>query len=166
MLINDLLTPKNKLQTVTTNDTLATALSIMEDFNHRCIPILDKTNTIYRGNIYRYHIYRHLAHGGTLTESVTNLIKNATKFIIEQDSFFNLFFMLNDLPYISVLNKEHHFLGVVTHKDFMSMLSHSWQLTNSSYAMTIELSDDSHDFQQVIKLIKKFTDLNGVITLD
>lgn len=166
MLINSLLTPKNKLQTVTTQDTLSTALSIMEDYNHRCIPILDKTNTIYRGNIYRSHIYKHIVNGGSLSDSVTTLIKNATKFILEEDSFFNLHFTLNDLPYISVLNSEHHFLGIIYHKDFMSMLSDAWRLSNSSYAMTIELSDDSHDFQKVIKLIKKFTDFNGLITFD
>lgn len=166
MLISSLLIPKESLKTITASGTLKDALAIMEDNQLRCIPILDDSNVLYRGNIYRYHIYQHIAKGQSLDVPVMHLLKNANKFILNSDSFFSLFFKLNDLPYVSVLNEKHHFLGVIQHKDVMTMLSKSWCATSSSFVLTIELPEDSKSFLNILKLLKKHTDLNGIITLD
>lgn len=166
MLIPSLLISKENLPFISTQETLETALDILENTSFRCLPILDASGTLYRGNIYKYHIYRHVAKGGSLQDSVTTLLKNATKFIRYDDSFFTLFFKLSDLPYISVLDEQHHFIGIVQHEDVMRMLSQTWRLSDASYAITIEIPEDSTSFMSVIKLIKKFTDITGIITLD
>lgn len=166
MLIPSLLIPKENLPIISTQETLETALDILENSSFRCLPILDTSGTLYRGNIYKYHIYRHIATGGSIQDSVTSLLKNATKYIHYTDSFFTLFFKLSDLPYISVLDDQHHFVGIVQHEDVMRMLSQTWRLSDASYAITIEVPEDSISFISVIKLIKKFTDITGMITLD
>lgn len=166
ILISSLLIPKESLKTITAERTLKEALAIMEDNKLRCIPILDQSNLLYRGNIYRYHIYQHIANGHSLDKPVTHLLKNANKFILNTDSFFTLFFKLNDLPYVSVLNEKHHFLGVIHHKDVMAMLSQSWCATHSSFVLTVEVPEDSKSFLNILKLLKKHTNLNGIITLD
>ncbi len=59
MLLKSLIKPKERLVTVQENVTLEEALKILEDSGYRCVPILDETGTIFRGNIYKMHIYRH-----------------------------------------------------------------------------------------------------------
>lgn len=166
MLIQSLLIPKEKLVVATIDFNLEQALSLMEDNTLRSLPVLDDTKQLYRGSIYRYHIYRHLAHGGSLNQSVMILLKNATKFIYDTDSFYTLFFKLNDLPYISVLDKKHHFLGIVKHDDVMTMLSESWQLTHASFALTIEIPEDTTSFLEAIKIVKKHTNIAGLLTFE
>lgn len=58
------------------------------------------------------HIYRHKANGGDMTLPVTHLLKNATKFIYLDTSFFKVFFTIKELPYIAVLDSENHFYGI------------------------------------------------------
>lgn len=166
MLIKSLLTPKEKIIVATIDFNLEQALSLMEDNTLRSLPVLDTTKQLYRGSIYRYHIYRHLANGGSLNDSVMILLKNATKFIYDTDSFYTLFFKLNDLPYISVLDSKHHFLGVVKHDNVMTMLSESWQLTHASFALTIEIPEDTTSFLEVIKIVKKHTHIAGLLTFE
>lgn len=166
MLINALMIPKDAIDVATTDYDLATALSVMEEKKQRSLPILDDTKTLYRGNIYRYHIYRHIANGGSLNDSVMHLLKNATKYIYNTDSFFTLLFTLNDLPYITVLDDKHHFLGIIRHTDVMNMLSQTWRVTEASFALSIEVPEDTTSFLEVVKIVKKYTDITGLITCD
>lgn len=166
MLIQSLLTPKEKLIVATIDFNLEQALFLMEENTLRSLPVLDDSQQLYRGSIYRYHIYRHLANGGKITDSVMILLKNATKFVYNTDSFYTLFFTLNDLPYISVLDEKHHFLGIIKHDDVMTMLSESWQLTHASFALTIEIPEDNTSFLEVIKIVKKHTHIAGLLTFE
>ena len=71
----------------------------------RCVPVLDESGKLFRGNIYKMHIYRHKSRGGDMQLPVTQLLKNATKFISINSAFFNIFFTIKDLPYITVLDE-------------------------------------------------------------
>lgn len=59
MLLKSLVKPKERLVTVREDVTLEQALKVLEDSGYRCVPILDETGQIFRGNIYKMHIYRH-----------------------------------------------------------------------------------------------------------
>ena len=52
MLMKDLIKPKAELTTVREDATLEEALTVLETSGFRCVPILDATGNIYRGNIY------------------------------------------------------------------------------------------------------------------
>ena len=56
MLIKSLVIKKDYLTTVNEKATLAEALKVLEDSGYRCVPIVDDTGTIFRGNIYKMHI--------------------------------------------------------------------------------------------------------------
>ncbi|WP_167753758.1 MULTISPECIES: cyclic di-AMP binding protein CbpA [unclassified Granulicatella] len=166
MIISSLLFPRENLPHVSSIDTISSALDLMETHDLRCIPILDSSGQLYRGNIYKYHIYRHIAKGGSLEIAVTTLLKNATKFVYDTDAFYTLFFKLKDLPYIAVLNHDNHFLGVVRHDDFMLMLSQTWKINASSFSITVDLSGETNLLPQLIKLIKKSSENFELMTLD
>ena len=81
MLLKTLIKPKKELTTVKEDCTLEEALHVLEDSGYRCVPILDESGKIFRGNIYKMHIYRHKSRGGDMNLPVTYLLKNATKFV-------------------------------------------------------------------------------------
>ncbi|EJC3729378.1 CBS domain-containing protein, partial [Enterococcus faecalis] len=76
MLLKSVVIKKDNLTTVNESCTLEEALSILEDSGYRCVPILDESGKIFRGNIYKMHIYRHKANGGDMSLPVTYLLKN------------------------------------------------------------------------------------------
>ena len=75
MLLKSLVKPKERLVTVREDVTLEQALKVLEDSGYRCVPILDETGQIFRGNIYKMHIYRHKSRGGDMQLPVTSLLE-------------------------------------------------------------------------------------------
>lgn len=64
MIFNSLIKPKATLTTLPETATLDEALTVLEDTGYRCVPVLDKSGKIFRGNIYKMHLYRHKARQG------------------------------------------------------------------------------------------------------
>lgn len=166
MLLKSLVKPKSRLVTVTENVSLKDALNILEESGFRCVPILDETGTIFRGNIYKMHIYRHKSRGGDMNLPVTTLLKNATKFISVDSAFFHVFFSIKDLPYIAVLSKENKFYGILTHTRLLDMLSQSWNVNIGSYVITVLAPGNRGDLETISKIITKYTSIASVISLD
>lgn len=166
MLMKSLIKPKDRLTTVSESTTIEDALKVLENFNFRCVPILDETGTIFRGNIYRMHIYQHKANGGDMSLPVTTLLRNATKFININSAFFHVFFSIKDLPYIAVLDEQNNFYGILTHTRLLDMLSQSWNVNVGSYVLTVIVPGGRGDLEDVTKIITKYTGIASVITLD
>jgi len=166
MLLKTMVYKKQDLTTVTESNTLEEALQILEDSGFRCVPILDETKKIFRGNIYKMHIYRHKANGGDMTLPVTHLLKNATKFIHINSSFFQVFFTIKELPYIAVLDEDNYFYGILTHSSLLNMLSQSWNVEKGSYVLTIASTGKQGDLANMTKIISKYSNIASCITLD
>lgn len=166
MLIKQLSLPKKNVTTISEDTTLQTAIDLLEQSGYRCVPILDKTGQIYRGNIYKMHIYRHQSRGGDMSLPVTHLLKNATKYVHLDDSFFNIFFMIKDLPYITVLDHKNHFYGILTHSSLIDMLQQSWSIDRGSYVLTVATAGERGDFSSVAKIINRFSSIMSVLSLD
>lgn len=166
MLIRSLAIPKRELTVVKESATLQEAIEILEESGYRCVPILDETGTLFRGNIYKMHIYRHKANGGDMNLPVTHLLKNATKFISLDSSFFKVFFTIKELPYIAVLNKDMTFFGIMTHSSLLNMLAQSWSVDAGSYVLTILAPGQKGDLFQITKIINRYSSIASVISLD
>jgi len=166
MLLKSLVKPKERLTTVREDATLEEALKILEDSGFRCVPILDETGQLFRGNIYKMHIYRHKSRGGDMSLPVTTLLKNATKFISVNAAFFNVFISIKDLPYITVLDDNNHFYGILTHARLLDMLSQSWNVNVGSYVLTVVSSGERGDLASMAKIITKYTSISSVMSLD
>lgn len=166
MLLETLIIKKENLTTVKEDVTLQQALNILEDSGFRCIPILDQTGQIFRGNIYKMHIYRHKANNGDMTLPVTSLLKNATKTIQMDSPFFKIFFNIKDLPYIAVLDEKNIFYGILTHSKLLDMLSDAWNINLSNYVLTVLSDGKQGDLALMSKIIAKFVSIGGCMTLD
>ena len=165
MILKSLIQTKDELVTVQEDISLAEALDILEDTGFRCVPILDKTGKIFRGNIYKMHIYRHKSRGGDMTLPVTYLLKNATKFISINAAFFNIFFTIKDLPYITVLDENNYFFGILTHNRLLKMLSRSWNVELGSYVLTVLSKGERGDLVDIAKTITQYSEIASCISL-
>lgn len=166
MLLKSIVRKKKDLTTVSETCTLEEALKILEESGFRCVPILDKTGKIFRGNIYKMHIYRHKSTGGDMTLPVTHLLKNATKFIYVDTSFFKVFFTIKELPYIAVLDEKNYFYGILTHASLLNVLAQSWSVETGSYVLTIASTGKQGDLALITKIISKYSAIAACITLD
>lgn len=166
MLIKSLVLKKEFLTTVKETVTLEEALKILEDSGFRCVPILDESGTIFRGNIYKMHIYRHKSQGGDMSLPVTYLLKNATKTIPVNAPFFKVFFNIKDLPYIAVLDENANFYGILTHAKLLGMLSEAWNVDVGSYVLTVMSTGERGDLAKMSKILARYVSISGCITLD
>ena len=166
MLIRELSLAKTRVRTVPETVTLEEALELLEEYGYRCVPILDETGTIYRGNIYRMHIYKHKSEGKDMSLPVTHLLKNATKYVHTYSSFFSIFFMIKDLPYITVLDNNNHFYGILTHSALINLLQQSWKLDTGSYVLTIAAAGERGDLANIAKAVNRYSGIMSCITLD
>lgn len=166
MIFNSLIKPKAELTTLPETATLQEALTVLENTGFRCVPILDKTGHIFRGNIYKMHIYRHKSRNGDMDLPVTALLKNSTKFVSIQDSFFSVFFSIRDLPYIAVLDEDNQFYGILTHNRLLRMLAAGWNVNNGSYVLTVVAKDERGALMNAAKEITRFCQIVNVISLD
>lgn len=165
MRIKSITLPKEKLTTVTEEASLEEALAILEQSGFRCIPVLDKSGTIFRGNIYKMHIYRHQAHGGSLDLPVTDLLKNATKYININASFFKVFFTIKELPYIAVLDERQHFYGILTHSALLGLLEKSWDVRTGHYTITVSYPGNQSDLAVITRIITRYVPISSCISL-
>lgn len=166
MLIKQLSKHKDVVETISEDTTLQEAIELLEANGFRCVPILDKTGKIYRGNIYKMHIYRHKSRGGDMSLPVTHLLKNATKYIHINSSFFKIFFMIKDLPYITVLDENNHFYGILTHSSLIDMLQQAWNIEQGSFVLTVAVPSDKGALTEVSKIINKTCSIMSVLSLD
>jgi len=166
MLIKELSLAKTRVRTVPETVTLEEALELLEEYGYRCVPILDESGKIYRGNIYRMHIYKHKSEGKDMSLPVTHLLKNATKYVHTYSTFYSIFFMIKDLPYITVLDENNHFYGILTHSALISLLEQSWKLNTGSYVLTIAAGGERGDLADIAKIVSRQTGIMSTITMD
>lgn len=166
MLIKELSLAKTRVRTVPETVTLEEALELLEEYGYRCVPIVDESGKIYRGNIYRMHIYKHKSEGKDMSLPVTHLLKNATKYVHTYSSFYSIFFMIKDLPYIAVLDENDHFYGILTHSAIINLLEQSWKINAGSYVVTIAAAGEKGDIAAITRIVNRYSDIMSLITLD
>lgn len=166
MIFDSLIKRKDSLTTLPEDASLQEALDTLEQSGYRCVPVLDSTGTIFRGNIYKMHLYRHKSRGGDMSLPVTTLLKNSTKFISINAAFYTVFFTIRDLPYIAVLDKDNHFYGIITHNGLLRMLTEAWNVKNGSYVITVNIKDERGDLVRAAKEVSRFCPIVNVISLD
>lgn len=166
MIDISLIQTKDELVTVTENTTLAEVAEIFATNSMRAIPILDAQGMIFRGNIYKQHLFEHQANNGDLSLPVTTLMRNSTKFIFKDSQFYELFFVLRDLPFIAVLDENHHFFGVFTHKSLMDLLAQSWSVEDGGVAISVALNKNTPgELSKIAKTISRYANISSVLSL-
>ncbi|MCK2158578.1 CBS domain-containing protein [Exiguobacterium sp. Helios] len=166
MLVQSLCIPKHQCVKILETATIREALQTLEETGYRCVPVLDQTGQLFKGNIYKMHIYRHGMNGGSLDDNVMTLIKNTTKFIYTGSNFFEVFFSIKELPYIAVLNDDGQFFGILPHGKMLGMLEEAWNRDSGSYILTVALSEQKGALEKIAKIVNKYSTVASLMTLD
>ncbi|MCR8969550.1 cyclic di-AMP binding protein CbpA [Facklamia sp. 7083-14-GEN3] len=168
-MIEDLMTPKKAILTLPETCTCLEAVELLEKNNLRCAPVVDDSQSIFRGNIYRFHIYQYKFHNPDADLSslpVTRFLKNTTKIIRIHHSILELFFAIKDLPYVAVLSKEHTFLGIVEHTNFLSFLNQAWDMPVVGYILKVEALGQKGNLTKIARLVNRYCDISSSMTID
>ncbi|UCZ54827.1 cyclic di-AMP binding protein CbpA [Bacillus shivajii] len=159
--------PKEEVTFVKESYTIKEALQQLEDSGFRCIPILDKTATYFKGNIYAQDIYRAIVKETVNWEdSVMDLCEDESVYIDEQASFFRIFTNIKKYPYLAVHEEDHKFTGILTHANVMSILEDSWGVKTGSYTLTISTHEYQGALNMIVSSLKKHTNIQSMLTLD
>jgi CBS domain-containing protein len=156
---------RNLVKYINEDFTLKEAYDFLIQTGYRCIPVLDKKEEKYIGNIYKVHILEYEKQNN-LNEKVTKLVTDSDVSIYENCSFFDVFFSIKKFPYIAVLNDEKKFLGILTHAKVLELLQDSWGLSKGGFALTLGTSDYVGTLARISKIVNKYTTIQSLITLD
>lgn len=160
-MIEQIMVPKKDLFLIPETINSLDALNILEENNLRNAPVVDPTEQLFRGNIYKYHIYKHGFHNGKEdleTRRVTSFLKNTTRIIHTNDSIYQLIFAIRDLPYLTVLNENNSFVGVVYHDHLLDYLSQAWGASKNVRMLKIDLSKDRNALKKLTVLLLRYVD--------
>ena len=168
MLHESLITPKSELTTVTENTTIAQLNDLFNsaaEAHTRTMPILDESGKLFRGNVYKQHVYEHIAKNGDMNLPVTAIMRNSTKFIYTTSQFYEVFFAIRDLPFIAVLDEQHHFAGIFTHDALMDLLSQSWSVRTGGVAISVTSHNTQGDLKKIASIIARYSNIESVLSI-
>lgn len=161
--------PYDEVHYVTAQTTIQDAYEQIQELGYRALPIIGRGQgrSLYRGTVYRSHLKEALLKGHEPTEPVIAYLRNATKFIHLDSSFYQVFFALGDRPYIAVLNDEHEFAGLLTHGDFERLTYQAWALDQSSYFITVKVPLQGRGkLAKVLQIISRHASINNVLSFN
>lgn len=168
-MIKNLVHQKDNIITINETMYCQEAIDILEKHSLRNAPVVDATNTLYRGNIYRYHIYKYKFHNPEADLSqvnVTQFLKNTTRVVNENDTFYQLIFAMRDLPYIAVLNNQNSFTGIIKHETMLNYLAQAWVADKSGYILAIQTRGEKGELNKITRIINRKTDINSAVTFE
>ncbi|EIT86756.1 hypothetical protein A374_04259 [Fictibacillus macauensis ZFHKF-1] len=159
--------PKTKVTYVTEKTTIAEARHRLIESGYRCIPVLDESETHFRGLIYKESTSDYIIDGvGSLTEPVTSLLKEQDSFINEETPFYQALFSIRRLPFLAVVNEQHVFLGILTHSKVMDIIEDSYGLKKGGYALTVSTTEGKGSLRKLFAAIPDDYNIEGVFTQD
>ncbi|MFS0638868.1 cyclic di-AMP binding protein CbpA [Mesobacillus foraminis] len=165
MLIRHQMVKKADVKYCNETFTLSQALGFLNRTGYRCVPVLDKTQTRYIGNIYKVDILEY-KEGNSLEEAVCSLVTDRETVLYENDWFMKAFFNLKRYPYLPVIDEKGNFAGILTHAAVLELLEEAWGLHKGSYTVTIASHGTRGTLAKMTAIISKYSDIQGVITLD
>ncbi|WP_078596871.1 cyclic di-AMP binding protein CbpA [Evansella clarkii] len=159
--------PKEDVKFVTDKYTIREAAEELEQTGYRCIPILDKSGTIFLGNIYAQDVYKAIVKNQySWDDSVMLLKEDEEVHTDEQASFIRIFSKIKKYPYLAVLHDDNTFAGILTHANVMEILEDSWGVKTGSYTLNVSTQEYQGALNSIFSVIKKITSVQSLLTLD
>lgn len=154
--------PKDQVKYVKEDYSILQARKILEETGFRCIPILDKTEQYFRGNVYEIDTYKYM---GSLDDSVMKIATDKQSFVYETEPFFKIFFTIRKLPFLAVLKDNEEFAGILTHSAVMDVAEDAFGFNAKGYSVTIGTYDFENTLKQIVDIISKHSSIQSLLTL-
>ncbi|NCU18396.1 cyclic di-AMP binding protein CbpA [Pallidibacillus pasinlerensis] len=147
---------------VTEEFSIKEAKQFLQETGFRCVPILDKTEKRFLGNVYEIDIFKY---EGSLDDSVLNIADNVDAIVHEDEPFFRVFFTIKKLPFLAVVNSEGEFAGILTHSKVMEIFEDALGVHTKGHMLTIGVYDFDNTLKKLTAIISKHTSIQSLITL-
>lgn len=166
MIVKQRYVKKKEVVSCIETDLASEVLKKLNSSGYRCIPILDKNGINFVGNAYKVDILEYQKEHGDKDTFISSLATNKDGIIMEESSFYEVFFSIKRLPYLAVVNHEGSFTGILTHSKVFELLEEAWGYKTGSCALTIALPDTEGILAKTLTLIKKKWPVHCVFSLD
>ncbi|WP_183163717.1 cyclic di-AMP binding protein CbpA [Alteribacter keqinensis] len=157
---------KRDVKTLDETMNIKEALDFIQQTGFRCVPVLSAEEE-FLGNIYKTHLYEYLYRDNLDPAApITTLLSDKDKAVDEKASFFSVFFTIRQVPYLTVIDEDKKFKGILTHGKILDILENAWAVGHSSYALTLSMEEYKGSLQDIAATLSKVTDIRSFITLD
>ncbi|NLZ48624.1 MAG: CBS domain-containing protein [Clostridiales bacterium] len=158
MKIHTLMTKHKHLSTVSSQDSLQTALEKMRETNIKSIPVVDKKKflgIIFKDKILELFLTDVDSEKRLREAKVESLIESIPT-LGEDSSFEHIVNTLreNDAEFVSIVDKENNFLGIIPHKAIFDEMVNIMGLNNGR-KLTIYLHDIPGQLAKVSQIVAK-----------
>jgi hypothetical protein len=164
MLIQGNYLKKEKVVICKETDTMEEVLNLLYDSGFRCIPVLDKNGEKYLGNVYKVNILE--KEKEERKNLVTEVLKDPSTSIGEERSYEDIFPNIKIYPYLAVVNKKGHFLGILPHSYILSFTEDMYELKPGEVGLTLVTNDIKGRLFKILKIIDKYAELKNLSTRD
>jgi hypothetical protein len=147
---------------VTEDFSIQQAKNFLQDTGFRCVPILDKTEKKFLGNVYEIDTFKY---DGSFEDSVINIAEDVDATVREDESFFRVFFSIKKYPYLAVVNAEGEFTGILPHSKVMEIFEDALGVHTKGHMLTIGVYDFDHTLKKLTSIISKYSPIQSLITL-
>ncbi|AMW99081.1 cyclic di-AMP binding protein CbpA [Rummeliibacillus stabekisii] len=149
------------------SDSISSVLKKLYSSGYRCIPILDDKEEKFVGNAFKVAILEYkLEHGNDEDIPIRDLAADPDGTIGMESSFYEVFFTIKRLPYLTVLDENDNFAGILTHSRVFELLEEAWGYKTGSCALTIALPDQEGILARTLSVIRKKWPVHCVFSID
>ena len=154
--------PKDRVRFVTDDFTIFQVREFLGKTGFRCVPILDKSERYFRGNVYEIDTYKYEE---SLNDSVVAIAADQKSYVYESEPFFKVFFSIRKLPFLAVLKENGEFAGIITHSIVMDVAEDAFGVNAKGYSVTIGTYDFENTLKQIVDIISKYSPIQSLLTL-
>lgn len=147
--------------------TVQSAMDFLESVGYRCVPVLNREEGTFLGNIYLVDVYRYLLKGeGQAEDNIQYLMRDSNIMIHEEDPFINAFFDIREFPYLPVVDHDQKLVGILTHSKVIDVLQNSWGMKNGGYTITASSTVYQGALKKFVSVVTQQANIEGLLTLD
>ncbi|GAB4073094.1 cyclic di-AMP binding protein CbpA [Barrientosiimonas marina] len=166
MLVEEDYVTRENVVYATINEAKQQVLDRLLESGYRCIPVLDEDGHTYAGNIYKVHLLSEQL-DNQFTGSIEQLVADQNDgFVYQDNSFVKVFSSIKKLPFLGVVDRDKHFLGILTNGNILEVLENAWGVHNGSYSLTIGTIEYSGALQRMLRGVNKYCNVQSVISLN
>lgn len=159
--------PKHEVKSCKESFTLREARNFFQECGFTSVPVLSDDETIFLGTVSLLDILLYTEDNkDKYNDNISVVTKNQNITLHQNDPFFATFLGIPQYPFISVLNGQDEFVGIVTHAILTDFSASSVGFHKGGYAFTLATFESKGALAKLTDLVNKVTSIVSCATYD
>lgn len=170
MFVKSAMVNREKVYTVTPDDSIEKGLEILERYTVDALPVVE--GNTYKGIFTWYHAYRAYFYSGKTKEEfnastkIKDILVNEDVYLGIDDVYEKALVEVSDFPIIAVV-ENNEFLGIVTRFDLMNQLQSAFGMKQKGTRITFTSVESEGRIGRLGEIIEKFKEsVISLVTFD